>query len=790
MAQDDSSSLDTRYGLAVDILVKGDIKNAIDEFEELSMVGYKKADVELARLFVRAEFIKPDYTVGCKYAQSAHDAGFPKGTLELAKCYEKGVSEYKLNSKKAASLYRLAFEKGNLESFTLELYNLDSNLEKPIRALAEKSQFFSQLADGSRKTSVVEILKMADAVPRARALLSSNDARDLVQAANFLDMLFQTHDNNSKEYPFDSLVEDFDALPAEIMIALQRSVDQGYAKASFDLGKAEHWKEFPDYDLVVRHYLNAMSKGLLRAVSLLSYRDIPRAAILRNKNIAPEGTDIFVYINNVRDKYLDWDVDRYEASHLAELFRTGRPSIDLAPDLIKAFKYQKQCADRRFKYYDSLSNLGQCLNWLGIFYSNGLGNPVDHDLANASYFSAHDLGNIWAAGNIGESYEEGTLGEVDFEKALNWYEKSYARGNNAVTQDLGRLYELGMCVTPDYKKAAKYYRLSVNSDAPYPEALLNLAGLIERGLISGTLEEAAALLLQATKKNDEYETQSSGEIERTYQKIAMARLKNLKKRMDTSAETKSRALNAGNYYALLIGIENYQYLQDLKTPISDVSKISDVLKEQFGFETTVLVDPSRKEILQNISSLRKVLQEQDNLLIYYAGHGYWDQETDLGFWQPADAEKDDDLAWIATNRITRTLRGIKSNNIAVISDSCFAGVLLRGELNQGPSLDNNIALQKLMEKKTRIALASGGLQPVPDNLSGGANSIFATQFLNGLENSGEAITANALFLGIQNRVITVTSSLGYDQAPEFSALYDSGHEGGDFVFVRKSENNL
>ena len=95
----------------------------------------------------------------------------------------------------------------------------------------------------------------------------------------------------------------------------------------------------------------------------------------------------------------------------------------------------------------------------------------------------------------------------------------------------------------------------------------------------------------------------------------MARLKNLKKRMDTSAETKSRALNAGNYYALLIGIENYQYLQDLKTPISDVSKISDVLKEQFGFETTVLVDPSRKEILQNISSLRKVLQEQDNLLI-------------------------------------------------------------------------------------------------------------------------------------------------------------------------------
>ncbi len=41
------------------------------------------------------------------------------------------------------------------------------------------------------------------------------------------------------------------------------------------------------------------------------------------------------------------------------------------------------------------------------------------------------------------------------------------------------------------------------------------------------------------------------------------------------------------------------------------------------------------------------------LLIYYAGHGYLDERTSTGYWQPVDAEKDNDVYWLSTDEISR-----------------------------------------------------------------------------------------------------------------------------------------
>ena len=67
--------------------------------------------------------------------------------------------------------------------------------------------------------------------------------------------------------------------------------------------------------------------------------------------------------------------------------------------------------------------------------------------------------------------------------------------------------------------------------------------------------------------------------------------------------------------------------------------------------------------------MRDKLTVEDNLIIYYAGHGI--QESNEGFWLPVDAQLKDDYNWIANSYITRKLREISANNILLVADSCF-----------------------------------------------------------------------------------------------------------------------
>ena len=72
------------------------------------------------------------------------------------------------------------------------------------------------------------------------------------------------------------------------------------------------------------------------------------------------------------------------------------------------------------------------------------------------------------------------------------------------------------------------------------------------------------------------------------------------------------------------------------------------------------------------------MNENDKFLIYYAGHGYLDNDINKGFWLPINAQKEDPSNWISNSDITDQLIGIKSKHLLVIADSCFSGTLTRG----------------------------------------------------------------------------------------------------------------
>ncbi|MBI4384658.1 MAG: SUMF1/EgtB/PvdO family nonheme iron enzyme [Nitrospinae bacterium] len=242
-------------------------------------------------------------------------------------------------------------------------------------------------------------------------------------------------------------------------------------------------------------------------------------------------------------------------------------------------------------------------------------------------------------------------------------------------------------------------------------------------------------------------------------------------------------VETGRYYAIVIGINEYQHLPKLQTAKKDAEDVARLLREKFGFEVRLLLDATRHEIVDSINRARALLRENDNFLIYYAGHGEFDKATEKGFWLPADARPDSDAEWIIADTITSNIKRFTARHILIVADSCYSGTMTRKAVTSlAFSEERAIHLRKMLRKTSRTLMASGGNEPVADS-GGEGHSIFASVFLRALDRMEEpAFTAERLF----DDEIKVAVSGRAEQTPEYHDIRNSGHDGGDFVFVARS----
>jgi len=244
----------------------------------------------------------------------------------------------------------------------------------------------------------------------------------------------------------------------------------------------------------------------------------------------------------------------------------------------------------------------------------------------------------------------------------------------------------------------------------------------------------------------------------------------------------SKSIDFGNYHALVIGINRYKNLPPLRTAVADAEAIAGVLKTKYRFSVTSLINPTREQIFDKLDAFRSDLKLSDNLLIYYAGHGILDEKSDEGFWLPVDAKSNLRSQWVSNATITNTLKAIEAKHVMVIADSCYSGRLVRG-IPRGIQITERTEqpadyFTKMSRKKTRVVITSGGLEPVEDGR--GEHSPFARAILNALNNNDDIIDGSSLFNQIRRPVM-----LASDQTPQYSDVRRAGHDGGDFLFVRK-----
>jgi hypothetical protein len=235
-----------------------------------------------------------------------------------------------------------------------------------------------------------------------------------------------------------------------------------------------------------------------------------------------------------------------------------------------------------------------------------------------------------------------------------------------------------------------------------------------------------------------------------------------------------RNFSYGNYHALIIGINNYRSIDKLKSAVNDATVIASMLREKYGYKVEMLIDCTRNEIIEALVDFRKKLTNKDNLLIYYSGHGILDKDADEGYWMPVDATINSESNWISNTSLTSSIRAMQAKHVLIVSDSCYSGKIMR---SVNVSIGVGDTLKRLSEKRARIVMTSGGLEPVLD--SGGADnhSVFSSAFIRALNENNGIESGTEIFAKVRNSVIRNS-----DQTPEYADIHKAGHDGGDFIF--------
>lgn len=460
---------------------------------------------------------------------------------------------------------------------------------------------------------------------------------------------------------------------------------------------------------------------------------------------------------------------------------------------------------------------------------------ADYKTALTVWLPAAEEGDANAQVNVGEIFEKGVGGTPNYQAAFIWYEKAAKKGNARGQFNLGTLYEQGLGVEKDTIAALSWYRkawglpednliFQSSVDKQQAELLETInADIRKKDLQIKVMNQQLAELNASMKKqqdNDELTAQVQelknlvNELETeakaaNNKKVALeASSRGLKLRTPQSStalpefkkaqgeDIKINDINFGKFYALVIGNQDYDKIENLDTPINDINAIANILENQYDFQVQKVINADDVGVMEAINNINSQLTENDNLLIFYAGHGARLQSGNIesGYWLPTNAEAPPrDTFWVANEFVTRHLARINAKRVLVVADSCYSGLLSSapGFLMMGD--DNkytNEYIKYKAPKRSRLLLASGGDFPVLDS-SGDTEenySIFTKAFLDTLSNNNGILSAPQLFMEVRSTVKTSAQNVGFEQTPIYKTIKGAGHEVGDFFFIPKNKS--
>ena len=239
-----------------------------------------------------------------------------------------------------------------------------------------------------------------------------------------------------------------------------------------------------------------------------------------------------------------------------------------------------------------------------------------------------------------------------------------------------------------------------------------------------------------------------------------------------------------DYFALVVGVSNYEQWPDLPSAGKDAKEVAAKLKE-IGFEVKLVVDPSAEQLRQALSDMVYEKGGENNraLLFYFAGHGETLELADgtqLGYIVPGDCplKKSDPMGFdskaISMKDIEVLALKVKSKHFIMLFDSCFSGSLFNVVRAAPVDISEKSALPV-----RQFITAGGAGEQVPDQ------SVFKVVFLQGITGDADLngdgyVTGSELGMHLQEKVVNYTRG---GQHPQYGKINNPKLDRGDFIFV-------
>lgn len=226
---------------------------------------------------------------------------------------------------------------------------------------------------------------------------------------------------------------------------------------------------------------------------------------------------------------------------------------------------------------------------------------------------------------------------------------------------------------------------------------------------------------------------------------------------------------------LLIGIDKYEK-KPLNSCVKDVKDFKKILLEKYDFtESDVweLYDEkaTRKNIYEALTGYVKTLKETDNLIIYFSGHGSFEDVMEMGFWMPIDGTQGVS-SYFSNSTLTTLIDKVKAKHVFLISDCCFSASLLTTVPTKN--------FDDYSNKNSRWALVSS-FGEARDGARD-ENSLFAETIIEFLSTKSTDFRIGELIEYVKDKFTTHIT-----QKPQGYPIHIPSHKGGEFVFKIKSE---
>lgn len=395
---------------------------------------------------------------------------------------------------------------------------------------------------------------------------------------------------------------------------------------------------------------------------------------------------------------------------------------------------------------------------------------------------------------VGKIYEGGLGTPPDYAQAASWYEKAAAAGHSASQFSLAVLVEKGLGVAADKQKALSLYRRAAGLPDSYTIIETNKYDELQRAAqelalreqeiddLQRKLDAATGEKKELQKQLDELKKRADvdrGNVEKIQTLVRTAAPASLG--LKAAAPLKGVAL--GRFHALIIGNAQYENLPPVPSAERDARAMEALLRDSYGFNVTTLINAKNAQILTKLYALSQTLGENDNLVVYYAGHGKRDLRNRRGWWLPVDAAAGDDAKtnWLPNQEVSDRLALVAARHILVLADASYVGDITRGapmpEIAAMTAAQWARYVEAQKQRRARLALSSGADEPA------GQSSRFTAALIDALKKQKGVVPASRIHREV---VDALTSGTAVTSAvPTFAPLQSAFHDGVDFLFEHK-----